>query len=104
LPYLLRAAAGAAGGAVRWASTQAALTTGIGHILAGATAGTFLGPMVFPIIKPLADFSGMEVLDGQLLGANLAGVLGITLYAVPNDFLKAWILRTKASIDKEPKP
>jgi hypothetical protein len=104
LPYMLRALAGAAGGAVRWASTQASLATGIGHMFAGATAGTFLGPMVFSIIKPLADFSGMEVLDGQLLGANLAGVLGITLYAVPNDFLKAWILRTKASIDKEPKP
>lgn len=104
LPYALRAIAGAAGGGVRWVSTQASLSTGIGHILAGAAAGTFLGPMVFSIIKPLSDFSGMETLDGQLLGANLAGVLGISLYAVPNDFLKAWILRTRASIDKDQKP
>lgn len=102
LPYLLRALAGAAGGAVRWASAQSSWRQGIGHILAGAVAGTFLGPMVFSVIRPLADFSGMEVLDGQLLGANLAGVVGISLYAVPTDFLKAWI-RSKASTAQEPK-
>jgi hypothetical protein len=103
LPYLLRALAGAAGGAVRWASTGSSWQQGLGHIFAGATAGTFLGPMVFSVIKPLADFSGMDPLDGQLLGANLAGTIGISLYAVPTDFLKAWV-RSKASTPEEPKP
>lgn len=103
LPYILRALAGAAGGGVRWASTGASWRPGIGHVFAGAVAGTFLGGMVFSVIKPLADFSGMDPLDGQLLGANLAGMLGISLYAVPTDFLKAWT-KSKASTPEEPKP
>jgi hypothetical protein len=66
------------------------LRLGFGHVFVGAVAGTFAGTMLFAIIGPAVDATGIDPLDGQLLGANLARTLGINLYAVPADILRAW--------------
>jgi len=96
LPYLLHALAGAAGGGIRWWSAGSSPAKGLGHVFAGAMAGTFFGGFVFAALKPVADMSGMTPADGELLGAHIAGVLGMNLYAVVPDLVTAW-LRSKAS-------
>ncbi len=98
------ALAGAAGGAIRWWSAKSALTNGIAHLAIGAIAGFFLNGLMFAAIKPAVDWSGMSTFDGQLLGAHLAGVVGITLYAILPDLAMSWI-RSKASTKpEEPTP
>lgn len=103
IAYLLHALAGGAGGAIRWASASTSWQKGLGHILIGAIAGTFLGGLMFGIVRPAADLAGMAQADGELLGAHLAGLIGMNLYAVLPDLVVSW-LRSKASPPPEPTP
>lgn len=82
--------AGGLGGVIRWWSLGAHWKHGIGHIGAGAIAGTYLSGLVFALLRPLADLSIIQPQDAQLLGAHIAGVVGINVYTIPTDFLKAW--------------
>lgn len=106
LPYLLHALAGGAGGAIRWWSSSSSWQKGLGHVFAGAAAGTFFGGTLFGVIKPLADFSGLAEADGELMGAHLAGVLAVNIYASGPDlvlaFVRSWVA-SKASTPEEPK-
>lgn len=82
--------AGGLGGVIRWASLQSTWRHGIGHVLAGAIAGTYLSGLVFALLRPLADLSVIEPQDAQLLGAHIAGVIGINVYTIPADFVRSW--------------
>lgn len=94
--------AGGLGGVIRWWSMASSWRAGPGHVLAGAIAGTYLNGMVFALLRPLADLSIIQAADAQLLGAHIAGVVGINIYTIPTDFIKA--LLNKASPGKEPLP
>lgn len=102
---LLYALAGAAGGGVRWWSAGSPLGRGLGHIAIGAIAGTFAHPLMFAIIRGGTEWAGMSELDGKLLGAHMAGFLGLILYAVVPDLVASWV-RSKASTPppQEPQP
>lgn len=93
--------AGAMGGGIRWWSIGSSFRVGIGHVVAGAIIGTYLGPMIFPLLKPLADFSGILPQDAAALGAHIAGWLGLNIYTIPSDFLRGRALAVKASIGKD---
>lgn len=93
--------AGGFGGAIRWWSMQSSWRQGIGHVLAGMIAGTYLGGLVFRALQPLIDLSGMDPQDARLLGAHFAGAVGLNIYTVPVDFLRQWGRAVKASTDKE---
>lgn len=95
--------AGGLGGVIRWWSMASSWRAGIGHMVAGAIAGTYLGGVVFALLRPMADLSIIQATDAQLLGAHIAGVIGINIYTIPTDFIKAW-KPTKASPGKEPSP
>lgn len=101
---VLYALAGGAGGAVRWWSAGSPLGRGLIHIAIGAIAGTFLNGFMFAIIRGAVDWAGMSELDGKLLGAHMAGFLGLILYAVIPDIVTSWV-RSKASTPpQEPQP
>lgn len=103
---VLYALAGAAGGAIRWWSAKSPLGMGLIHLAIGAIAGTFLNGFVFAIIRGAVDWANMSELDGKLLGAHLAGYLGLLIYAVVPDLLSSWA-RSKASPPtppQEPQP
>lgn len=95
--------AGGLGGVIRWWSLGSGWRAGSGHIVAGAIAGTYLSGLVFALLRPLADLSIIQPADAQLLGAHIAGVIGINIYTIPADFLKMW-KPGAASAGQEPKP
>lgn len=96
--------AGALGGVIRWLTVASHWRAGIGHILAGAIMGNYLGAFAFALLRPMADLSIIQPTDAQLLGAHIAGVVGINLYTIPSDYIRAWKPSPKASDPKEPKP
>lgn len=97
LPWLPLAFAGGLGGAIRWASMRADWRKGLGHVVAGAIIGTYFGPAIFPLVQPLADFSGMLPEDARLLGAHVAGAFGLNIYTIPADLIRGRALAIKAA-------
>ncbi len=95
------ALAGAFGGFIRWWSAREPLKLGLGSVAVGAIIGTYFGPAFFTLVQPAADFSGMDPQDARLLGAHLCGVIGINLYAIPADIVRARANSIKASIGKD---
>ena len=89
--------AGGLGGVIRWWSMGSSWRIGVGHVVAGAIAGTYLSSMVFALLRPLADLSVIQAADAQLLGAHIAGVVGINIYTIPTDFIKGLQIGGKAS-------
>lgn len=101
LPWLPLAFAGGLGGAIRWWSMGAHWRAGLGHVAIGAIIGTYFGPAIFPLVQPLADFSGMLEADARLLGAHIAGAFGLNIYTIPADLIRGRALAIKAAIGKD---
>lgn len=115
LVFLLLAGAGAGGGAIRWWSitskvpiwwlAPASYASLFGDCVTGAIAGTMLHGLGFAIVKPIADLTSMDPLDAKLLGAHIAGLLGLTLYTILWDGFATFRRVLKASMtEKEPTP
>lgn len=81
--------AGAMGGVIHWASAREPWVWGLASVAMGAIIGTYFGPAFFTIIQPATDMTGMDPQDARLLGAHLCGVIGINLYAIPIDYVRA---------------
>lgn len=97
--------AGALGGFVRWWSARETVKMGVVTVIIGAIAGTYWGGAFFTLIQGAADFSGMDPQDARLLGAHLVGAVGINIYAIPADIVRARAQTIKASIGgKESSP
>lgn len=96
--------AGGLGGVIRWWAAKDGWRFGVLSILAGAILGNYVGSGFFVLADQVARFSGMEQQAARLLGAHLSGVIGINLYAVPIDWIRARSLLVKASNDKEQQP
>lgn len=100
-PWLPLAIAGGFGGVIRWWAAKDGWRAGIFHVLAGAIIGRYFGPAFFQLVQPVADFSGMDPADARVLGAHLCGVIGINLYAIPTDLVRARAMAIKASMEKD---
>lgn len=98
--------AGGLGGVIRWWTMQSDWRAGVGHVLAGAIAGTYLSGLVFALLRPLVDMSLIQPADAQLLGAHIAGVVGINIYTIPTDIVGGWRLAKTLPLSdpKEPQP
>jgi hypothetical protein len=93
--------AGALGGVIRWWTARDSWRIAAGNVVAGAITGTYLGPAVSLMIKPVAEFTGMELQDARLLGAHLSGVLGVTLYSFFADIINARTAALKDQLKQE---
>lgn len=96
--------AGALGGSIRWLSIGGTWRSGIGHVAVGAIIGTYFGPAIFPLLQPIADFSGMLQADATALGAHIAGAFGVNIYTIPADLLRGRAEQLKASLGKDTTP
>lgn len=84
--------AGALGGVVRWLTLKERWSDGLISVIVGAITAVYVGPAARPILRPLIDFTGIDLEAASSLMGFLIGIGGIL---VSGFFIDFWKLRQK---------